>query len=328
MQFPVLASEYRPWAIVLASILVHGTVFTLLHTFLSRTVFGALYNKLTKREQMRFDERMVAMLHACVSCQGSIRAFFSVLPHELTVKNIVFLSGAFAFVPLPPFQNAPQTHFTHTLDSHREDHAKWELTETYLCITLGYFLYDTLIYLFVSRGHPFVDLMHHFVSEGQYIIHIALRWGYFLPTCLQTNEISTPFVHLSWFAAKAGEHGFTGFGRLFSPFQITFGVLFLLSRILFNTALFAVTCYTFYYYVFVVDTVPKYAIVVSFVNFCLYLVVQYFWFFAILRKFVAILHGNASAAWGKNGATGAASQKNDKKADKKGDKKTDKKKTN
>lgn len=321
MQFPVLASEYRPWAIVLASILVHGTVFTLLHTFLSRTVFGALYNKLTKREQMRFDERMVAMLHACVSCQGSIRAFFSVLPHELTVKNIVFLSGAFAFVPLPPFQNAPQTHFTHTLDSHREDHAKWELTETYLCITLGYFLYDTLIYLFVSRGHPFVDLMHHFVSEGQYIIHIALRWGYFLPTCLQTNEISTPFVHLSWFAAKAGEHGFAGFGRLFSPFQITFGVLFLLSRILFNTALFAVTCYTFYYYVFVVDTVPKYAIVVSFVNFCLYLVVQYFWFFAILRKFVAILHGNASAAWGKNGATGAASQKNDKK-------KTDKKKTN
>ena len=98
MGLAVLETEYRSWAIVLASIVVHGTVFTLLHTFLSRTLFGGLYNKLTTREQMRFDERMVAMLHACVSCQGSIRAFFSVLPQELTVKNIVFLSGAFAFV--------------------------------------------------------------------------------------------------------------------------------------------------------------------------------------------------------------------------------------
>lgn len=211
----------------------------------------------------------------------------------------------------------PLTPSFHACATDRTDHAKWELTETYLCITLGYFLYDTIIYLFVSRGHPFMDLMHHFVSEGQYIIHILLRWGYFLPTCLQTNEISTPFVHLSWFAAKAGEHGYKRFGRLFSVFQITFGVLFLLSRVLFNTVLFGITCYTFYYYVFVVDTVPKYAIVVSFVNFALYLVVQYFWFFAILRKFVAILRGNAGAAWGKNGAAAAAAKKEQQKPNKK-----------
>ena len=88
----------RPWKIVAASIAVHGTVFTLLHTIVSRTVFGKLYNKLSKREQMRFDERFVAMVHACISCQGSIRAFFSVLPSEITVDNIVEVSGAYAFV--------------------------------------------------------------------------------------------------------------------------------------------------------------------------------------------------------------------------------------
>jgi len=229
---------------------------------------------------MRFNERFVAMVHAFISCQGSIRATFSILPDKINVESIVNISGAYA-----------------------DGSEKWKLTETYLCITLGYFLYDTVIYLFVSRQHPWMDLVHHFVSEGQYLMHIILRWGYFLPTCLQTNEISTPFIHLSWFAAQAGDHGYTTFGKLFPVFQLTFGVLFLLSRIMFNTVLFVVTCFSLYHYLFVVDTVPKFAISVSFVNFMLYLVVQYFWFSAIVHKFVAILKGNSGDAWKKEKPT-------------------------
>jgi len=281
--------DLRPWSIVAASIAVHGTVFTLLHTFVSRTLFGGLYNKLDKREQMRFDERFVAMVHACISCQGSIRAFFSILPEKITAMNIVEVSGAYV-----------------------DDPEKWKLTETYLCITLGYFLYDTIIYLFVSVHHPWMDLIHHFVSEGQYLMHILLRWGYFLPTCLQTNEISTPFIHMSWFAAQAGDHGYPRLGKLFPYLQVIFGVNFLLSRILFNTALFSVTCYSLYYYLFVVDTVPKIAITVSYINFTLYLIVQYFWFSAILRKSISIIKGNSGEAW-----------KKDKKANSKGDDKKD-----
>jgi len=268
--------DFRPWSIVGASIAVHGIVFTLMHNFLSSKLFGGLYNKLNQREKMRFDERFIAMFHACVSCQGSIRAFFSILPEKITVLNIVKVSGAYA-----------------------DDVEKWKLTETYLCITLGYFLYDTIIYLFVSRQHPWVDLMHHFVSECQYLMHILLRWGYFLPTCLQTNEISTPFIHLSWFAGQASTHGYPSFGKLFSVFQITFGVLFLLSRILFNTALFSVTCYSLYYYLFIDDSVSKFAIVFSFSNFMLYLIVQYFWFAAIVKKSLLIVSGKSGEAWKK-----------------------------
>jgi len=265
--------DVRPWSIVAASIAVHGTVFTLLHTFLSRTLFGRLYNKLDKREQMRFDERFVAMVHACISCQGSIRAFFSILPKDINVMSIVEISGSYAY-----------------------DTEKWKLAETYLCITLGYFLYDTVIYLFVSTHHPRIDLIHHFVSEGQYLMHILLRWGYFLPTFLQTNEISTPFVHLSWFSGKAGDYGYHTLGRLFSTFQLIFAVLFIIVRILFNTALFAVTCYSLYYYLFVVDTVPKLAISFSFINFVLYLVVQYVWLYRIIK----IAMGAPDAGWKKD----------------------------
>jgi len=266
----------RPWTIVGISMAVHGAVFTLLHTFLSRKLFGGVYNKLTKQEQMRFDERSIAMCHAFVSCQGSIRAFFSVLPPKVTVDGLVEVSGAYA-----------------------TDTEKWKLSETYLCITLGYFLYDTIIYLFVSRKHPLMDLVHHLVSESQYIMHILLRWGYFLPICLQTNEISTPFIHLSWFAGMAGDKGYPRLGKLFPVFQLTFGVLFLLSRILFDTALFVVTCKSLYYYLFLNDSVPKLAISYSFMNFVLYLVVQYFWFHAIVGKFIAILKGHSDDAWSK-----------------------------
>jgi len=283
----------HPWCIVGASMLAHGTLFALLHFFVSRTLFGGLFNKLDQREKMRFNERFVAMIHAVISCQGSIRAFFSILPDELTVDNIVQISGAYVV-----------------------DVEKWKLAETYLCITLGYFLYDTIIYLFVSRQHPWMDLIHHLVSESQYIMHIVLRWGYFLPICLQTNEISTPFIHLSWFAGKAGENGYRRIGSLFSVFQLTFGALFLLSRILFDTALFAVTCKSLYYYVFISDAVPKFAIIYSFSNFALYLVVQYFWFSAILSKFVAILKGNAAEAWKKDGASAEKSEKHAKPAKK------------
>jgi len=275
--------DLRPWTIVGASIALHGIVFTLMHTIVSRTVFGGLYNKLGTREKMRFNERFVAMIHAMISCQGSIRAFFSILPDEITFQNIVEVSGAYAY----------DGEVRLTME-------KWKLAETYLCVTLGYFLYDTIIYLFVSRQHPLMDLVHHFVSEGQYLMHIILRWGYFLPTCLQTNEISTPFIHMSWFAAQAGDHGYPRLGKLFPILQVVFGVLFLLSRILFNTALFSVTCYSLYYYLFVSDAVPKFAILASFINFMLYLIVQYFWFAAIYRKFISILKGNSSDAWKKD----------------------------
>jgi len=285
--------DVRPWAIVGTSIALHGTLFTLLHNFVSRTLFGGLYNKLDKREQMRFDERFVAMIHAIISCQGSIRAFFTILPSDITVDNIVETSGSYA-----------------------TDVERWKLAETYLCITLGYFLYDTVIYLFVSRQHPLMDLVHHIVSESQYIMHIVGRWGYFLPICLQTNEISTPFIHLSWFAGKAGENGYPRIGKLFSGFQLTFGALFLLSRIVFDSALFAVTCKSLYHYVLVVDTVPKFAIIFSFANFAAYLFVQYFWFMSILGKFVAILKGNSGDAWSnKKKKTDVPAKKPNKKED-------------
>ena len=149
------------------------------------------------------------------------------------------------------------------------------------------------MYLFVSPYHPFVDLAHHVVSESQYITHIALRWGYFLPICLQTNEISTPFIHLSWFAGKALLHCNdclrSFLARLQLAMELLFALLFGLSRVLFNTVLYLATCYTLYYFVFVADTVPKFALLLSFANFTMYLTVQYFWFSAIWRKFVEIV---------------------------------------
>ena len=90
--------DWVPWATVCVSIAAHGTVFTLFHAYLSRRLFGGLYTRLNKREQMRFDERLVSACHACVSAQGSMRAFFQMLPRPLTLQGIADVSGSFAFV--------------------------------------------------------------------------------------------------------------------------------------------------------------------------------------------------------------------------------------
>lgn len=102
-------TDPKPWITVLLSILAHGAAFTLVHTFLSRKLFGNLYGRLSKREKMRFDERLVSLVHAVISTQGSIRAFFQLLPRPLTLDGIVQVSGAYAFVASAMVHEDPTT---------------------------------------------------------------------------------------------------------------------------------------------------------------------------------------------------------------------------
>jgi len=261
------------WGVVCGSIAAHLALFFTLRHWLSARIFGAFYARLSERDKLRWNERSVAFLHALFSSQGSCRALFAMLPAPLTVDNLVALDCAH----MGPGQ---------------------ELADWYLSVTLGYFLYDSAIYATVARAnHGFVDWAHHIISEVQYSLHVSLRFAYLTPTALQTNELSTPWIHLSWFLGKAHDHGAIrgpAARVLLDAAQIVFATLFFLCRVLFNTLVALLALRVVRLRSCPAD-VPVAAQLFSLVSFGLYMVVQYFWFAAILRKLVSALSGKGSS---------------------------------
>lgn len=158
---------------------------------------------------------------------------------------------------------------------------------------MGLKVYDTLLYGTVARHHGLVDWAHHIISEVQYAANLGLRFAYLTPTALQTNELSTPWLHLSWFLGKAADHGAIG-GRvakfLLNATQLIFAVLFLVCRVAFDTFV-AVLAFRVVVGRSCPAEVPLPVQIFSLACFVLYLAVQYFWGVAIVCKFANALSG-------------------------------------
>jgi hypothetical protein len=151
-----------------------------------------------------------------------------------------------------------------------------ELRHFFLEITLGYFFADLLIYSLddISK-FPLLDIAHHIVAIIAYILGIYNNGGSFVMIVFQTNEISTPFLHLRYYFMQWDMKD----RMLYKISEAMFVLFFILSRIIFN----------FYIMIAVwhgaLSVVAKHHIILeSFLVVCanLYYIVQCIWFYKII----------------------------------------------
>lgn len=144
-------------------------------------------------------------------------------------------------------------------------------------ITLGYFMYDTVL-IGSKRSTKPPEYVHHVISAVQYALMIWYGWALYIPIFLQTNEFSTPFLHISWFMI----HSPAKDSVAHKVVQLLFAVFFILFRIIFNVFVVVLTVYTAIYSwpPFLPDAVP----IISIVAICLFYVVQWVWVFGIFKQ--------------------------------------------
>ena len=144
-------------------------------------------------------------------------------------------------------------------------------------ITLGYFMYDTII-IGSKRSTKPPEYVHHVISAVQYALMIWYGWALYIPILLQTNEISTPFLHISWFMINSPAKN----SLAHKIVQLLFAILFILFRIIFNLFVVVLTVYTAInsWPPFLPDAVP----IISIVAICLFYVVQWVWVIGIFKQ--------------------------------------------
>lgn len=144
-------------------------------------------------------------------------------------------------------------------------------------ITLGYFMYDTAL-IGSKRSTKPPEYVHHVISAVQYALMIWYGWALYIPIFLQTNEFSTPFLHISWFMINSPAKNSTAHKVV----QLLFAVFFILFRIIFNAFVVVLTVYTAIYSwpLFLPDAVP----IISIVAICLFYIVQWVWVFGIFKQ--------------------------------------------
>ena len=261
---------------VLLSVVLHFCVFLVTKYVLGRTLLKNVFKGLTPLEQNRWCERTASFVHSVVATQGSLRTLYILLPKPITVRSF----------------SAP---ICATSDGVSEGYL---LAEFYMSFTLGYFFYDMLLFLTFSPGHEAMDFVHHIISSAQYAVNLVSGWGYFVPVVLLTNEISSPFLHVSWFLGKCSDLGMKGCQKWFIPCQVVFALLFVLFRIVFATFIYILTIWSKLFDKLCLES-PAYLTYTSILGFTLFLVVQFFWFKAIFWKFYYVVTGAPEKSWKK-----------------------------
>eukprot|EP01105_Mastigella_eilhardi_P000004 TRINITY_DN10000_c0_g1_i2.p1 TRINITY_DN10000_c0_g1~~TRINITY_DN10000_c0_g1_i2.p1 ORF type:complete len:283 (+),score=107.71 TRINITY_DN10000_c0_g1_i2:124-972(+) len=146
--------------------------------------------------------------------------------------------------------------------------------EGILCLTTGYFFADMLCSRYALGHVPRLELFHHTLSAVQFIFQMLTHWGLFVPLLLQTNEMSTPPLHLAWLCEHSSHLKGTVWHNLA---LLSFFVLFVVGRILMAPALLIVVSYqTWKYSPF--TCVPQWQQVESFVMMGGYCAVQFIFF--------------------------------------------------
>ena len=169
-------------------------------------------------------------------------------------------------------------------------------------ITLGYFMYDTLI-IGSKRSTKPPEYVHHVISAVQYALMIWYGWALYIPICLQTNEFSTPFLHISWFMMQTDAKD----SAAHKIVQLLFAVFFILFRIIFDLFIVILTVLTalWSWPPFLPDAV----VIFSIVAICLFYVVQWIWVFGIFKQCfpqikAAIVHKHRKYVVVKDGSEG------------------------
>lgn len=223
-------------------------LYYVLHYGLSALLFGEVYSRQSKKTRIRWDERSIAVLHAVVATVLSVAY---VLSHPLDVDHIgntIFYSRA----------------------------TPW-LRQLCLEMTIGYFVSDVLRYVTLTPDeHGLPDYLHHIVAVASYSAGVFWSWGTMTMILFETNECSTPFLHLKWFLEVVELQRST----LYSVNLYVFYALFFLGRIVFNGYV------SFICYVTLRDKVPptdvSYALVMTQLGLTIsHVVLQVYWMYLL-----------------------------------------------
>ncbi|KAG2387124.1 hypothetical protein C9374_002159 [Naegleria lovaniensis] len=167
---------------------------------------------------------------------------------------------------------------------------------TYIALTLGYFVADLTFYFF-NHIHPFspnrkslrevylsmkkqalgLDLLHHYISCIAYIFFFSLNAGSFLIISFEINEVSTPFLHVRYFARQWKQTNKWWYHLNQGLFVLTF----FLSRIVYNGILMCFVLWSRF-------TLGHFT---SFGQLILYYLVQLLWWFAIMKIILNKIRG-------------------------------------
>lgn len=162
-----------PWAaIVVGSLITHQVVHWFLEHGLSSLLFGSTYRALSIKHKLDWNSRVVSTLHA-LAC-------------------ILFGFSALAEVGY----EIPED-FTWTITP---------LLHQWMAVSLGYFVYDTLLGIKDWHWGNFSVSMaiHHVVAVLAYTYPVIFQNGAYWGAIWLFTEASTPFVHARVFLLRAG----------------------------------------------------------------------------------------------------------------------------
>ena len=189
------------------------------------------------------------------------------------------------------------------------DKGHFETRQYYIAITLGYFIADLLFYFF-NHFHPLspdikverkemvsimkkqamsLELAHHYISCIAYIFFFILNMGSYLIISFEINEISTPFLHIRYYARTWKQTN----KWWYQVNQALFAVTFFLSRIVYNGILIAYSLWSYYHVTAYVQAHPV-IIGIAYVFPFLYYSVQLMWWIAITKIIVNKFKGGKS----------------------------------
>lgn len=230
----------------------------------------------------------MAMIHAFLSIIGSLYAYSAILSAYGSGWSFLFTGAYGSMTNLICQKWDPLNEDGSLLISP----AIWSLSEVLIALDVGYFFYDMIIYSTVARSyghHGYLDWIHHVLVTifcGMVLQQHAMILG---PIMIQTNELSTPLLHLAWYLTK-----FPCRSPLLEKFiQILFVSTFFLTRIAFDSLILAVgsTIWVFSRTAWNLAgcaDLPLWMTVIAAIDYILFVVVQYLWFFAICKQLLTL----------------------------------------
>lgn len=108
-------------------------------------------------------------------------------------------------------------------------HGESVTLQTFLPISLGYFLYDSVILATDEEAYGLTIALHHGISLAIWPVSFLSKRGVYYLLYFMATELSTPLVHLAVFFLP--QHGMAG-GVLFLVIGISLLVVFFCVRIL------------------------------------------------------------------------------------------------
>eukprot|EP01080_Neovahlkampfia_damariscottae_P004782 gene4782-8368_t len=161
------------------------------------------YHNLKPYDKWHLPQVIVSLIHAIISTQGSIR-YVSKFP----------INFQFYLTKMVPDKTV------------RVD----DMLLFYLEIAIGYFIYDLVVYLFDIKHVTKLQIFHHLLAIINYITGVLFYVGTFGMICLQTNEISTPSLHIRGIMKLFGYSN----NIFYKMNEIIFVLLFFFNRIIWN----------------------------------------------------------------------------------------------